>query len=82
MASIDKIYGTYNQWCDFHSWVANSKRPQYCKYFYPTPNYGVSSADIGPITNFSARADKWIYKNCPLKWVKARIKEQYNGAPK
>lgn len=80
MAAIDKIYGTYGEWIDFHSWVANSERPQYCKYFYPTPSY--CGGHRGPLTMFPLRADKWIYENCPLKWVKERIREQYNGAPK
>lgn len=84
MAAIDKIYGTYDNWLEFHSWVANSKRPQYCKYFYPTPMSanGYSKDHVGPLTNFPTHADKWLYKNCPIKWVKKRIREQYNGAPK
>lgn len=75
MASIDKIYGTYEQWCQFHNWMAYSKRPQYCRYFYPTPAYGSE----GPITNTPVKVDKWLYDNCPLKWVKQRLKEMYGG---
>lgn len=75
MAAIEKIYGTCEQWIDLHHWVATSKRPQYCQYFYPTPAWDKE----GPIVNFPKRVDSWIYKNCPFKWVKKRIKEQYNG---
>lgn len=79
MAGIDKIYGTYDQWCDFHNWMARSKRPQYCRYFYPTPNYGVDGTHIGCITNTPVRVDRWLWDNCPLKFVKKRLKEMYNG---
>lgn len=76
MASIDKIYGDRDKWMEFHRWVATSKRPQYCRYFYPTPRDGV-----GPITNTTVRVDQWLWLNCPLPWVKDRLKEMYNGSP-
>ena len=67
MSGIDKIYGTYDQWCDLHHWVATSKRPQYCRHFYPTPPY---DGGIGPITNTPVKVDIWLYENCPFEWVK------------
>lgn len=79
MAAIDKIYGTYYQWCEFHTWVATSKRPQYCRYFYPTPSYGEDGTGIGPITNTPVKVDIWLWENCPLEWVKERLKEMYGG---
>jgi hypothetical protein len=75
MAGIDKIYGTYQEWIEFHHWVASSKRPQYCKYFYPTPPYG----EVGCITNTPVKVDKWLWDNCPFDWVKDRLKEMYGG---
>lgn len=75
MASIDKIYGTYDQWVEFHYWVANSDRPQYCRYFLPTPEYGTE----GAITNFSSEADEWLWDNCPLPFVQRALREQYNN---
>jgi hypothetical protein len=74
MAAIDKLYGTFDQWCELHTWVANSTRPQYCRYFYPTPEYGKT----GPITNTPIRVDIWLYKNCPFDWVKKQLIAQYN----
>jgi len=73
MAGIDKIYGTYQQWCEFHNWVSISKRPQYCQYFYPTPTYGQK----GAIAQMPKRADRWLRDNCPIKFVQKRLKEQY-----
>lgn len=77
MAGIDKIYGTYHEWVELHGWVAKSKRPQYCQYFYTTPPYGQS----GPITNTPTRVDKWLWDNCPFDWVKRRLKQMYGGKP-
>ncbi|MCK9429827.1 MAG: hypothetical protein M0R17_07465 [Candidatus Omnitrophica bacterium] len=31
-----------------------------------------------PIANFPENIDKWLLKNCPIKWVVIRIKEQYS----
>ena len=75
MAGIDKIYGSYSEWIEFHTWVAESKRPQYCVYFYPTPTYGRGSMSI---TNTPIRVDKWLWKNCPLKFVKRELKKMYS----
>jgi hypothetical protein len=77
MAVIDKIYGTNKEWEEFFFFLA-TKRPQYCRFLYPPFGYENS---IRPISNFPQYADRWLYDNCPLKWVKKRIKEQYNGRP-
>lgn len=74
MACIDKIYGTPIQWIELHSWIANSKRPQYCRWFYPTPN-----GEDGCIFNAPVRVDKWIFENCPLKWVRKRLIVMYGS---
>lgn len=31
-----------------------------------------------PISNFPENIDMWLLKNCPIKWVISRIKEQYD----
>lgn len=77
MAAIDKIYGTHSQWCEFHDWVAGSKRPQYCRYFYPTPPYSDEVELIGSITNTTIKVDKWLWRNCPIKFVIKQLKEKY-----
>ena len=76
MAAIDKIYGTFDQWCELHQWVARSKRPQYCRYFYPTPIYQKGD---GEIMNNPVVVDRWLYENCPFKWIKKKLKEMYGG---
>ena len=75
MAGIDKIYGTDQQWQELHNFVAMSKRPQYCRYFYPTPNYNTE----GAIMNNPVKVDKWLWDNCPFKWVKERLQFMYAG---
>ena len=80
MAAIDCIFGTWNQWDEFHQWVANSKRPQYCRYFYPTPWHGVDEngeEHVGRITNTPMKVDKWLWEHCPIEFVRERIKEVY-----
>ena len=74
MAGIDKIYGSNKEWDELFVWLARN-RPQYVKYLY-----GAFSQIGEPraISNFPTYADKWLYKNCPLKWARARIAEQYN----
>lgn len=88
MAGVDKLYGTEKEWQELFDWLRfRSGRVQYVRYLYipqwmdweVNPPRRIFS---GEISNFPARVDKWLYKNCPLKWVKERIREQYNGAPK
>ena len=74
MAAIDKIYGTYEQWCELHAWIARSRRPQYCAFFYPTPAYNSGERAIA---YFPERADKWLWENCPFNWVREQLVHQY-----
>jgi hypothetical protein len=78
MAGIDKIYGTKEQWEELFRYLAIN-RPQYCKFLYSP--WG-STGEPMMISNFPVYADRWLWKHCPLLWVKDRLKEQYNGAPK
>jgi hypothetical protein len=82
MAGIDKVYGTYIQWVELHNWVANSKRPQYCKYFYTTPPYSSDGSITGCIMNTPVHVDVWLWENCPFDWLKERLQEMYQGPPK
>lgn len=77
MAGIDKIYGNGDQWWELFEFLAHSQRPQYCGYLYRPP----VGEEIGPIANFPFHVDKWLWDECPLPWVRARLKDQYNGAP-
>lgn len=76
MASIDKIYGTEHEWVQVVSWLMENKRT-YLRYIYA--RYGGN--DIQVISNFSCRADVWLYKHCPLEFLKERMREQYQGEP-
>jgi len=77
MAGIDKIYGTNEQWMELWQYLARH-RPQYVKFLYPPFGY----VEPRPISNFPVYADRWLYKYCPLKWVKSRIKKQYASVPR
>lgn len=73
MAYIDKIYGTRKQWNELHAFLVQT-RPEYIeKYMYPQPEIE------GPLANFSYAADKWLWKNCTLRFVKEALKEQYSS---
>lgn len=77
MAGIDKIYGTDEEWAELFRYLA-MERPQYCRFLCGPFGY---EKQPRPISNFPPYADRWLYDNCPLKWVKKRIKEQYDGRP-
>ena len=75
MASIDKIYAKYEQYLEFKTWC-REHYPKALKYIYPW--YDEWNDDIEhPIANFPEKIDKYLLKNCPIKWVTDRIKEQY-----
>ena len=74
MAYIDKIYGTRKQWNQLHAFLVQTHPEWIKKYMYPEPD---DESEESPISNFSKEADMWLLKNCPLKFVTNRIKEQY-----
>lgn len=75
MAGIDKIYGTTEQYDEFHTWCKKHKR-SILKHFYPRDGY--DERYNRPITNYPMEVDKWLLENCPIKWVTAAIRDQYN----
>lgn len=77
MAAIDKIYGTQEEHDEFRAWC-EKYNPDLLKYFYLKDGYLDRQR---PITNFPTWADMWVWENCPIGWVKDRIREQYNGPP-
>ena len=78
MAAIDKIYGTTEQYDEFLAWIKENK-PEYTRYFYQRDHY--ENMQDRPITNFPVEADRWLMRsgNCPIRWVKDKIHEQYDG---
>jgi len=73
VASIDKLYGTWEQYDEFYSWCAKYN-PGALEYFY---FYDWKDDQSHPMTNFPERYDKWLLKNCTLDFVIQQIKEQY-----
>lgn len=80
MASIDKIYGTYEQHLEFKAWCTEHY-PAALKHFYTWENEWLTDGLEHPITNFPPHVDCWMIVNCPFPWVVDRIREQYNGDP-
>ena len=76
MAAIDKIYGSTEEYDEFFAWIEGNK-PEYTQYFYQRDGYKNNISR--PITNFPVRVDRWLMRNCPIRWVKDRIHEQYDG---
>ena len=80
MAAIDKIYGTCDEWIQLYEFLKNSK-PEYLNQLYRCPDFDRGYDDYVdmPLSNFSVEADKWLYQNCPLKFVKKTISSQYGS---
>ena len=77
MASIDKIYGTNEQYEEFHSWCENHA-PGMLEFFYEKDGY---EQEVRPITNTPIYADVWLWKNCNIDFVKDQLKDMYGGVP-
>lgn len=79
MASIDKIFGTIKEFKELYNWLSINN-PSLLPALYMDINdlpKDDGSSDY-TIANFSSSADEWLYINCPLKFVKSRIRSQYN----
>lgn len=74
MAYLDKMYGTYTEWCSLFSFL-KEKKPEYVRYLYnPPPQEGKDH----PLSNFSLEADMYLWENCPLEFVKNNLRRQYS----
>lgn len=78
MASIDKIYGTDEQYDIFYDWCLKHNKTLLL-YFYPKDDV---IGNIRPITNTPVHVDIWLWNNCDLDFVKERLREMYDGEPK
>jgi hypothetical protein len=79
----EEIRGTSAQWMELMRWLANSKRPQYCKHLYDIGGYMNLAGPLAvrPIMRSDTRTDRWLWHNCPLPWIKAELREMYQGNP-
>ncbi len=73
MASIDKIYGTKEQYDEFHQWCEDNY-PKALEYFY---GWDWTNDKVHPITNFPIEIDGYLLIVCDIPWVVDRIKDQH-----
>lgn len=94
MAAIDKLYGTREQYFTLKEWLEgelleyNEHEGLYThdikciktalRKFLVKGTYFSSPVDILAIASFPDHVDYWLLFNCPLKFVRERIIEQYN----
>lgn len=85
MACIDKLYIKYDeylvlkQWCEQTELTYNNGKkgsPKDFLFSYKEPYEGEA-----PVWNTPQAFDNWLYYNCPLSFVKERLKEQYCTLP-
>ena len=93
MAGINRIYGAQQQYLELKEWLERTQKPIRCvvgwgsvdgKYEYqdilPTDclyDEDGYNEDYRPISNFPSEIDKWLIKECPLQFVRDRLKQQY-----
>jgi hypothetical protein len=83
MAGIDKIYGTQAQYDEFREWLEKNK-PDAVDYLSSKVSeqvqYGIDFTpdSIRTISNFPESIDMWLLDNCPIEFIRERIKDQYN----
>lgn len=77
MASIDKIYGTNEQYDEFYMWCKKNAEGM-LQFFYSKEDF---DSKTRPITNTPVYADVWLWKNCNLDFVKNQLKFMYAGEP-
>lgn len=81
MAGIDKIVGTRAQYEELLNWLDEAE-PFYPWSLTETNYLHGDDKTIHIIANFSTVEDFYLWHNCPIPWVKARLKEQYGpGGP-
>jgi hypothetical protein len=80
MASIDKIYGTANEFRVLKDWIDKNKPDAHKHLYWPDDDTWETEWNDDkhhPMSNFTEEIDIWLYKNCPLDFIVERIAEQY-----
>jgi hypothetical protein len=75
MASIDKMYGTKQQYKQFYNWCSYNK-PSLIKFFYNLKEQNVDGKTY-IVSNFPSWADYYLMRKCPIPFVIERLHEQY-----
>lgn len=70
----DQLYGSQRQYDTLKQWLRQNK-PEYLSVLHRVEGYTLRRR---PIAKFSLEQDRWLYQNCPLKWVKTGIEAQYS----
>ena len=87
MAAIDKTY-TKNwddyqsliEWCKGKSFVLQNGDVIYpSRYIYDWEKKDFDGKKEFPVWNTPIYLDIWLIRNCPLKFIQDRLKEQYGG---
>jgi len=88
MASIDKIYSysrkeleQFWNWCTkFQAECNQDTGRNILDYFYYNPDeidkQGYYPNGF-PATNFPRKIDLWLWKHCPISFIRERLEEQY-----
>lgn len=75
MAACDNLYGNMTEWVELHEFLHNSLYPEYIElYMRDMPD----SDQIERRICYIAEIQEWLYDNCPLPWVKERLKDNFN----
>ena len=82
MAGIDKIYGNKEQYEELYSFLEKYK-PSFIEDGLIPREYAEEVFEnkgdkhVIPISYFSHEQDKWLWKYCPIEFVRERLKGQY-----
>ena len=79
MAGIDKVYGTPNQWWELNRWLRTRDCLRRANMYGLTVCFHHPAEMEVAICNNSQEQDMWLMKHCPLRWLRARLKEQYGS---
>lgn len=87
MAGIDKTYT--NNWDDYQSLIEWCKGKSFVlqngdviypsRYIYDWEKEDFDGKKEFPVWNTPIYLDIWLIRNCPLKFIQDRLKEQYGG---
>lgn len=77
MASIDKIYGTQEQYHQLYDWLKKN-HAKWIGYLYQDRDWWGDGKEH-PISNFPGYVDYVLSRECQIGWVLNGIREQYGG---